>query len=330
MKIARLFILFIFITYTVGYAQPALEQTTQDPLHVDLSRALTYIKGQRFSLNLVKREYPDLALYAQKADLEFKASFGNAEQNSSKVLKEILKEKYSEYLIEMEKKFETILSSQQWNSESATNFITEVESRAKGNLPSPILETLLTYQFMERPAEEFTRGYNRVFRTKGHPKAKSVDFQIRYPISWRAKEGERPNIIQKFRSENGRGLETVMLTVKDIGYTPTKQEIKELFTERELRGMAPDGAKFISAKPIVMDNHKGGMIFFDQTGQRLDMTLTVRNLHFVTIRGRKMIFVQCMVSSPQGKETELQKRFSQFEPLFKMIANSFIIQEQYK
>lgn len=77
---------------------------------------------------------------------------------------------------------------------------------------------------------------SRVFRTQGHPKAKGVDFQVRYPASWRPAEGERPNIIQKFVSENGRGLESIMLVVKDIplpeDYKPTKRELDEFFSDK--------------------------------------------------------------------------------------------------
>lgn len=227
-----------------------------------------------------------------------------------------------------------ILSTQQLNQEVAARFITEVESRARGEMPSPILETLLTYQFMDWPTKEFMLGYNRVFRTKNHPKAKGVDFQIRYPISWLPEEGERPNTIQTFTSENGRGLEMFLLMVKDIplplGYTLTEQDLDDFFVESELKKMVPEGAKHVSAKTIVLDNHKGAMIIYDHIGQRLDIAITSRTLHFITILGGKMIWVSCYVSVLPGEESELQERFNRFEPLFKMIANSFIIQEQYK
>jgi len=322
------------MAFTIVSVQSVSGQTIQESLHVDLSKTLGFIMGQRFSLNRIKDEYPALGLRVQKADLEFKTAFGIAEENIKSALKDMLKDKYSEYVARMKKQLKSTLSPQQLNQDIAVLFLAEVESRAKGNVPSPILETLLTYQFQYRPAEEFTKGYNRIFRTKGHPKAKGIDFQIRYPISWQPKEGERPNIIQKFTSENGRGLEMFLIMVKDIplppGYTLTQKDLDEFFTESELRGMVSDGGKFISAKPIVLDNHKGAMILFDQSVQRLDLTLTMRNLHFIIIHGNKMVFIQCVISATPGKESKLQENFSRFELLFKMIANSFIIQEQYK
>lgn len=334
MKTFCLSFISIVVLFTFFSVQSVSGQTIQEPLHVDLSKTLGFIMGQRFSLNRITDEYPYLCLRAQKANLEFKAAFGIAEENINKALQDMLKDKYSESIAMMEKKLKSTLSSQQLNQDIAAQFLDEVESRAKGNVPSPILEILLTYQFKDRPAEEFTKGYNCIFRTKGHPKAKGVDFQIRYPISWRPNEGERPNIIQKFTSKNGRGLEMFLIMVKDIplppGYILTQKDLYEFFVESELRGMVPDGGKFISAKPVVLDNHKGAMILFDQSVQRLDLTLTMRNLHFITIRGNKMIFIQCMIFVTPNKESNLQEKFSRFEPLFKMIANSFVIQEQYK
>src|SRR5262249_51320663 len=147
-------------------------------------------------------------------------------------------------------------------------------------------------------------------------------------------EGERPNIVQKFVSENGHGLEIILIMVKDIplppGYKITKKDLDDLFTDRELKELVPTGAIISTAKPIILDGQKGGMVIFDLATQRLDITLKTRNLYFITVRGNKMISVQCTVSAPPGKEVEIQERFSRFEPLFKWVGISFVIQEQYR
>lgn len=328
-KFVCLFIVFLFLVLATN-TQTVVAQTIEAPLYKDLSRTLGFIMGQRFTLNITKAEYPNLALQAQVAESEFESSFSNAEKNIIYALQEILEEEYPEFLETLEKQGNALLSSQQFNQEDAARFIAEVELRARGEIPSPILETLLTYQFIDWPMEEFTLGYNRVFRTKNHPKTKDVDFQVRYPISWQPKEGERPNIIQMFTSENGRGLEGFGLMVMDIPIPLTEQDLDDLFVESELKGMIPEGGKFISAKPIMLDGHKGAMIVYDYTGERVDINITTRNLLFITIYERKMIQIFCSVSALAGEDSELRERFNRFEPLFKMIANSFIIQEQYK
>ena len=118
--------------------------------------------------------------------------------------------------------------------------------------------------------------------------------------------------------------------VRDNPIPLTEQDLDDLFVESELKGMVPEGAKFISVKPIVLDDHKGAMIIYDDIVQRVDILITMRSLIFITIYDGKMIFIQCLVSALPGEESKLQERFNHFEPLFKMIANTFIIQEQYK
>lgn len=308
---------------------------TLAPLHTDLSRALGFILGQRFSLNRVKAEIPELALRARQAEAEFNLSFGTAETEIRKALQETMGDDYPKFLAHLDDQFKTsALATQPVTREIAGNFLAEVESRAKGKLPSPVYETLLTYQFMGRPAEEFARGYKRVFRTAGHPKAKGMDFQISYPASWRPSEGERPNVIQKFVSENGRGSEMALIMVKDLpmppGYKMTQADLRDIFSEKELRGMVPAGARLISAKPIVLDGQQGGMVMFEQTLQRLDLTMTVRGIHFVTVRSGKMVSIQCMANVRPGAGDDAQARFGRFETVFRLIGNSLILNDRYK
>ena len=67
---------------------------------------------------------------------------------------------------------------------------------------------------------------NSKFDTKNHPKAKGVWATVRYPTEWQPKEGERPNIVQKF-SGDYKGL-FVMLAIQimDAG-APVEKECRE-------------------------------------------------------------------------------------------------------
>jgi hypothetical protein len=126
----------------------------------------------------------------------------------------------------------------------------------------------------------------------------------------------------------------IVLMVKDLGLPPgykaTERELRGIFVESELRKMVSDEGTFVSGKPITLDGQPGGMVVFDVSAQRLDVTLKMRILQFVTVRRGKMIIVQCLVSPPQGQEAALPARFNRLEPLFRLIGNSFILQEQYK
>jgi hypothetical protein len=150
-------------------------------LDADLGRALGFLLGQRITLNRVKAEFPDLASRARQAEAEFNLSFGAAETGIRKALQGMMGDEYPGFLAQIDSRLKTTLDSQPVTREVAGNFLMEVEARTKGGLPSPVLETLLIYQFMGRPDEEFTRGYRRVFRTAGHPKAKGLDFSDQLP-----------------------------------------------------------------------------------------------------------------------------------------------------
>lgn len=123
--------------------------------------------------------------------------------------------------------------------------------------------------------------------------------------------------------------------VKDIpipkGYKVTQAELNDLFTPKSLREtLLPEGSFFISAKSVVLEGRRGGMIVFDQVLQRLDVTMRLRNLLFVTLYDNKLIIIQCGTGEPNNKITELDARFKRLESLFRLVGNSFVIQSQYR
>jgi hypothetical protein len=126
----------------------------------------------------------------------------------------------------------------------------------------------------------------------------------------------------------------VMLMVKELPAPPgckiTQADLDDLFSEKELRGMFPAGGRLIAVKPIVLDGQKGGMVVFEQTLQRLDVSMTVRGMHFVTIRSGKMLSIQCMIYMRPGGATDMQGRFGLFEPVFRLIGNSLVLNDRYK
>lgn len=293
------FLIIALLVYpTFLSAQSASPDPYRAPLYEDLSRTYGFCSGQRISIERIQKEFPDLAPQVIKAQMEFDLVFKSSYENIEKTLREILGNNWGNYKVQMQKQLEKLLGALHISRVQAEAFVQEVSLRASGQIESPVLETLLTYnpEFQKNPEKEFLRGFTETYRTKSHPKAKGVDFQIQYPKSWKAKEGKRPNVIQLITSENGRGFDSLVLMVKDIplpaGYKITDEELSDLFTPSSLKETLPEGTLFISAKPIVLDRRKGGMLIFDQVRQRVDITMKMRSLHFITIYDNKMIFVQ--------------------------------------
>jgi len=347
----RLLFVSIFMLLTISSVQIILAQETKEPLHIDLSKTLGFVMGQRLSLNRIKVEYPTLSTRVQKVDLEFKSAFEIAEKNIEKALRDILKEKYSEYLAAMKNKIKSTIITQKIDQKIAEQFLDEIESRTNGVMPSPILETLLNYQFEDNPVDEFNRGFKKKYETKGHPKAKGLDLQIEYPKSWSMREGNRPNVIQFFSSNNGRGPVDVMIMTRDIikesqgklsheeittinTREGSKGFASELFSESNIRemvnGMSVTNVRDITTKRIVLDGWPGAMIEFIGDQQRLDITIMMYNRLYVAVYKNYVIYLHCVIGKlPDDSEDSLKNKISMFAPLFHKIANSLVIQSQY-
>ena len=244
MKKHRILFLNLIFILAITLAQNTFAKAPKKPLYIDLTKTLGFIMGQRFSLNRIKAEYPRLLLQTKMAELEFNSAFGIAEENIEKELKDIFKDKYPEYIAAMRKQLDTTLKSQKITQDIAVQFLKEIKLRAAGEIPSPMLETLLSYQFKERPDNEFLRGFKNIYRTKGHPKAKGLDLQIEYPRSWSKREGNRPNVIQFFSSNNRRGPAHALIMTRDL----VKEAQGEL-SRQEIRAlMTPDGSKELASE----------------------------------------------------------------------------------
>lgn len=296
-----------------------------------LGRAYGYLKGLQINLERIKEKYPELELEVKKAEMEFGLSFGRAQERITLSLKNILANDYVKFNTRVINEISSVLSTQEISKDIALKYLDEVKYRAKGNIESPVLETLLIYQFIENPSKEYSSGFIKTYSTANHPKAKGSTINIKLPISWSQKEGDRPNVVQKFISENGEGQEMVMLLIRDLGplkeYFDTQEKLKELFTETSLKEMTPEGGEYISAQSISLDNQQGGQVIYRITQETLDIPITMQCINYITVQGNNMIFLQCMVSIEEGEN--LNDRFNLFLPLFRHIAISLVLEDKY-
>ena len=269
------------------------------------------------------------------ADLEDPILFIPCESKNTGITVDIIAiKKDSKYIRnDLLKKIELEYENREISMEIAAGFINDVEKRALGNgLSTPILETLLFFQFEEKPELEFMQGFTQTFKTKGHPKAKGSDWQIKVPISWKVIEADRPNIIKKFISDYGSGEESIMIMTQDLelpkDYKVSKEEINELFSEKEVIKMTPKGAKFISFNKVTIDNYSGGVMEVElkQTNEDDKSVISIRMVQYMFIANGKMYLLQGTVND----DKDLASKMKKFTPLFKMVAKSIVENEQYK
>lgn len=183
------------------------------------------------------------------------------------------------------------------------------------------------------PAREFLEGNRTTFSTKGHPKAKGVNFTIVYPKSWAAEEGERPNVVQKFVSEGGHGREMATILTKELPLPPgtvvTNEDMKELFAPSELRGMLPDGAVFVDARSTEIEATPAGILEYTIRVDRAGVTALLHAWSLVFLSGSTIVQVQFTVGGPAGAERDAARRMATFKPLFTLMANSIVIPDKW-
>ena len=284
------------------------------------------------TLDKIEEKYPDLKDSIKKAEIEFELSFGKAQHNITAKLKEMLGSNFKEYQLKSIEQLKQYLQNQKITREVAVEFINKMEKRAKGEIQSPVLETILMYQFMGFPVNEFSKGFTNKFSTKNHSKAKGLNIGVEIPKSWSNEEADRPNIVQKFISEKGEGRATIQIIIKQIpypdNYEPTKKEIEAFFTVNQMQEMVSSDGEFISGKEIILDNQPGGQLIFKEKIKRLDFEIDHQIVNYITIFKSRMVFLQCLVSGINTNN--LDSKFNKFYPLFRQVANSLLFIDQYE
>ena len=329
----------LIILFAIGFAQLFAQDAvdTNKPRWKQLSQAYGFVLGQQASLELIEKKFPDLATETKEAMFAFySTALGECVKGVETELSNELGEKWPEYKKMMSDQMSDHIGRQDLTSEQASKFLAEVRQRAKGNIPESIRMTLLSAhtRYSSNPGLEIADGWKQTFRTKGHAKAKGVDVSISLPASWSKREGNRPNIVQVFRSGAGHGPVMCNLMVKTLplpeGYELTTAELNEFFQPTELKGMLPEGTEFIDAKEIALEGSPAGMMVFDQTQQRLDIRVAMRVTEFVVIHGDAMVFLQFMIADMPDSSASLDDLQKQYLPSFKMIANTYVWNDRYK
>ena len=58
------------------------------------------------------------------------------------------------------------------------------------------LQAALVLGDVQGDVQQILDGNTKVFLSRNHPKAQGLNIKITYPINWKAKEGNRPHIVQ--------------------------------------------------------------------------------------------------------------------------------------
>lgn len=324
MKLKLLFSIFIFVI-----SLNAIELTK--PLIMDISRTYGYVTSQSLVAEKLKKKYPEVSQELTIAQLEFDLKYKSSMENIKKAFGKEW-QKYQEImepqLIEQANKFNLDLSYK-------NGFANEILARAKGNIESPVIETLLMFnpKYQKYPISEFTDGFKKRLYSKNTAKSKDIDFHIDVPQSWKVKDAKRPNTLWMAINNNGYFDEYD----SQVSFGVVIQELPERIdsiTQTEANKFCNEFLKDTPIKEctkITLENLPAIYARNTTELQRLKVTATMEVANYIVFYNDKMIILQGMVNAIGNKLTqqELNEKFDKYLPLFDQIANSLVIKDLY-
>lgn len=183
------------------------------------------------------------------------------------------------------------------------------------------------------PESEFAAGQVSIYSSSKHPKAKGLALRIEYPASWQAKEGRHPNVVQNLVSEGGRGLEMCVITIRASppGEPVTPAEIDEMLSPAGLRATAPQGAIIRSAQRTKINSLPAGMIRWASSAENAGVTIQQETLQVTVLCPRHVASLTFSIGRrDEGGAISALSEFTRFEKLFQLMANSVVIENQWR
>lgn len=319
-----------WLTYTSAGIQ------LSNALAKDIGQAYGFCLGQDYSLSKISKKYPHMSGLALVAEKEFSATFKSSIEGMDVLMSKHAKTEWDKIKGQLTNQIADSINIEQITESQALQFIELVRQRAKGNIESPVIETLLLFKsgYEKHPEREFLDGYKYKYITNGTGKAKGVAFSIEAPKTWAAKEGNRPNIVQKFVSENGRGLELLLVFIKEMPLPPgeiiTAKDVAEILNPIDIKDFLPGGAEYITSGKLTVENLPGFWVHFKMNGSRVRNSIGIETIMYTIFYKNKMIQIQGQVTtSVNGKPIE-RGGLKQYGKLFDLMVNSFVVASMYK
>lgn len=186
------------------------------------------------------------------------------------------------------------------------------------------------YASVETDVEDLMSNRVHTFDTQGHPKAKGVRLTIPYPQSWVAKEGERPNVVQKFQKiENNKIISTaihILEVPENEKYTP--EQIKsEKFRKGNIEKLGDD-FKYIKSGKTKIENLDTIWTNYIQQFNMPSVNISMYCLAYTFYFSKRHITILYAVSG-KADDTDLSQKFNEYFPLFEIMATKIIIPEQW-
>lgn len=295
-----------------------------------IAKVYGFVIGQNLAFAELERRYPELKTQTTLARLAFDAAFPDLLKVLEAELGAVVgPEAFPAFREGLLQKIEAV--RQPFGDGAPDDFLRQVHARAKGEgLEPDVRGYMLATRYAHRPASEFTDGFRERFETDGTGKAQGLRLALQLPQSWLAQEGERPHIVQRWTSEFGTGLSTIMLDVRDTGGdTPSAQELAAAIKSGEIRQDLASLGTVRSVSQVSVEKQPGLLVEYSMTQERVGVRLvSMGTLLQIFFRG-KAIGIMCMASRPEADRAAVPDAWARLQPLCRQVANSLVLPQAY-
>ena len=323
-----LLICFTFFLFGFTYSQSNYSETEVN----NMINTYSYYLGQLKTVNEITNNHPHYKLKAKTAQDLWNIKFRLSIENIITELKKIYGNKFNEIENEILANISLIDFSEVKN-EDIENTIEIIKQRANGEIPSPFLETLLTFNptYQNSPEKEMIDGYINDYYTSESEKSNGLNIKIKYPKSWKAKNGDRPNVVQKFTSDNGHGLEVAILMINKLNEPLNNEQIEYFLTKEVLEKQLPKKSEIISyQKDLKMDNINAASLTFYSEQTQMNVKLGSIIEFYIFYYNNCQVTLMFSVGQIENKRDDIYKRYEMNKKLFWRMANNVVLLSQYE
>lgn len=189
----------------------------------------------------------------------------------------------------------------------------------------------LTYSsvYSQDKISEWINGARTRYKTDGTGKSLGLKLSIDYPKAWTEEDGKRPHILRKFTGI-GDQPKNAMFLVQVTSLKPDEQEeiLAGISNPYNFKQSLPSEAIFISGDKCKIDGLNGAYYTYKMSRSNDLITVYMKTKSYNFVYKDKWIIIGFTASA--SSESDADNFFSKINPLFVLIANSFVLYNQWE
>lgn len=169
--------------------------------------------------------------------------------------------------------------------------------------------------------DSFKNGSYKKFVSDGSGNSSGFKFSFKYPTVWKEKEADRPNIAAKVLGDNLACMVEIhkyeeSFTEEEKQYCYDGSLVMELFNVSKLTSNDPNQK---------IDGERAGCAEFTIIQERLDQKLELKALMYTVVYKDYLVILSFITSIGPNDKMSSQAKYDNYKPLFRSIANSFVL-----